>query len=388
MFRYKIVSFLLKMRKIYYLFFFFTFSIQAQQITTEDIESSVLGITRKVDLFVPQIDESYPERMPLIVVLEGNELFNVVVSNVQFLSKIGYMPKSIVVGIRHEGRQVSIDCEINRNSGELTERGYNFKQFINKDIVNKLATKYSLSNVKIIIGKNNSANFVNYFMLDPNPAFTVYISVTPVVSESIVKPLFDKVSSLSKNVSYYISNSENIPKEQRRSIDLLTNELLKNENPKFHFINDTFVHADEFSAAVYSIPRALERTFKTYQPISPKEYREGMLKDSKSAYNYLIEKYNRIFTELNIQKKYTLNDIMAVFAATQKNADVETLFTLGELTLKEYPDTMLGHYFKGLAYQMQKDYKKALKNYERAYTSKPIDFITKEMILNKIQTLK
>ena len=34
------------------------------------------------------------------------------------------------------------------------------------------------------------------------------------------------------------------------------------------------------------------------------------------------------------------------------------------------------------------EYKKALKSYERAYNFKPISFISKEMILNKIESLK
>ena len=48
----------------------------------------------------------------------------------------------------------------------------------------------------------------------------------------------------------------------------------------------------------------------------------------------------------------------------------------------------MGHYFNGLGYEFLENYKKALKNYERAYTLEPIDFITKEMILTKIETLK
>jgi hypothetical protein len=58
------------------------------------------------------------------------------------------------------------------------------------------------------------------------------------------------------------------------------------------------------------------------------------------------------------------------------------------LCIDQYPETMMGHYFNGIGYEITENYKKALKSYERAYSSEPIDFITKEMILNKIESLK
>ena len=106
-----------------------SFMLQAQ-ITTETIESSVLGTTRTIDLYIPEIEEGSLDQLPLIVVLEGHELFDLVVANVRFLSKIDYMPKSIVVGVRQEGLyQVARDCETDKNSGQLSTRGSNFKQF-------------------------------------------------------------------------------------------------------------------------------------------------------------------------------------------------------------------------------------------------------------------
>ena len=78
----------------------------------------------------------------------------------------------------------------------------------------------------------------------------------------------------------------------------------------------------------------------------------------------------------------------AIFAAAQKKSDAETLFVLGDLAVEDYPTTMLGHYFNGLGYEITGNVKKALKNYERAYTLDPIDFVTKELILNKIENLK
>ena len=370
--------------------FFLLVSLSLQsQTTTETIQSSVLGTSRTIDLFVPQIEKDSVDPLPLIVVLEGHELFDLVVSNVQFLSKMGYMPKAVVAGVRQEGPyQVARDCEINKGSGQLSSRGSKFKQFIVSDIVQRLSIQYPLSNLKVLVGKNKSANFLHYFLLNGPNLFSSFIAITPELSSDIVDPVIELAEKTNRTTNYHISNSENLPKKQRSRISILSNELEKIKSDKFQLTTDLFSYPDEFSAPVYSIPIALETIFRVYQPISPKEYKEKILKDTLSPHNYLVNKYQKISNQLGIQKKYILNDIIAVFAAAQKKSDAETLFVLGDLTLEDYPTTMMGHYFNGLGYEFSGNNKKALKSFERAYTFEPIDFITKELILNKIETLK
>ena len=375
-------------RSLFTLLVLSSFVLQAQ-ITTEDIESSVLGTTRTIDLYIPEIEEGSFDQLPLIVVLEGHELFGLVVANVRFLSKIDYMPKAIVVGVRQEGQyQVARDCEIDKNSGQLSTRGSNFKRFIVSDIVQRLSIQYPISNLKVLIGKNKSANFINYFLLNSPNIFSSYIAITPEVSTEIIEPLTINVANIKKTTNYYISNSGNLPRRQKNNISLLTEELKKQENEQFILATDSFSFPDEFSTPAYSIPIALEGVFRIYQPISPKEFRENILKDTLPSHNYLVSKYQKISNQLGIQKRYILNDIMAIFAAAQKKSDAETLFVLGDLAIEDYPTTMLGHYFNGLGYEIKGNTKKALKNYESAYTYDPIDFVTKQLILNKIESLK
>ena len=375
-------------RSLFLLTFLLSLTLSAQ-ITSETIASSVLGKSRTIDLYVPEMKEGAFDPLPLIVVFEGQELFDLVVTNVKFFSKIGYMPKAIVVGIRQEEPyQMSRDFEIDKNSGQLTSRGFDFKQFVRSDVVKRLAIQYPLSNLKVIIGKNKGANFLNYFLLDGSNLFSSYIAITPELSAQIIDPLLEKASSISKQTSYYLFNSENLPKRQQNKIAFLGNELKNIMNDKLNITYDLFSFPDEFSSPAYSIPIALETVFRIYQPISPKEYREQMLSDTVIAHSYMVDKYQKISRQLGFQKTYILNDIMAVFAAAQKKSDAESLFVLGELCIDQYPETMMGHYFNGIGYEITENYKKALKSYERAYSSEPIDFITKEMILNKIESLK
>ena len=88
------------------------------------------------------------------------------------------------------------------------------------------------------------------------------------------------------------------------------------------------------------------------------------------------------------KKKVTINDFMAIYAAVEKKEDLESLEKLAQLGLKEYPDTMLGFFFEAEFYEKSGEPKKALRTYEKAFGSQEIDFLTKDMMLDKIDALK
>ena len=377
------------MQKVFtYIFFLNLLSLNAQ-ISFQKIESSSLDETRFIDTYYPENSNNQIESMPLIIVLEGHELFDLVVSNVKFLSKIGYMPKSIVVGIRQEKpNQTFKDCQVDKNTGYLTANSQNFMRFISSEVLPIIAAKYGNPYLKLIIAKNYSANFINHFILDPNPVFSTYISITPEFSVSLSEKIQESVETINRPVNYYVSNSENLTTRQQKSVSSLIEILKNSQNKNLKFISNTFSSPDEFSSPTYSIPIALESIFKVYQPISPKEYREKLMMSNTSLHKYLTEKYRIIFQQLGVQKKYILNDIAAIFEASKRKNDIETIFVLAEVCLKQYPEKMIGHYFNGFGYELMDENKKALKSYEKAYNYQPIDFITKELILSKIESLK
>lgn len=79
---------------------------------------------------------------------------------------------------------------------------------------------------------------------------------------------------------------------------------------------------------------------------------------------------------------------MAIYAASKKKEDTESLKELANLCKKEFPDTMLGFYFEGEYYEEIGEPKKALRTFEKAFGMSEIDFLTKDMALEKIDALK
>ena len=87
-------------------------------------------------------------------------------------------------------------------------------------------------------------------------------------------------------------------------------------------------------------------------------------------------------------KPVELNDIMAIYAASRKKEDFESLKPLSDLCKKEYPETMLGFYFEAEYYEQLGEPKKALRTFEKSFQMEEIDFLTKEMALEKMDALK
>ena len=125
-----------------------------------------------------------------------------------------------------------------------------------------------------------------------------------------------------------------------------------------------------------------------FKPISPKEYREKVLTTEEPVYAYLENKYEMINTLFGFRKRVELNDIMAIYAGIRKKQDYASLKPLSDLCKQEFPQTMLGFYFEGEYYEQMGEPKKALRTFEKAFGMEEIDFLTKEMALEKMDALK
>jgi hypothetical protein len=118
------------------------------------------------------------------------------------------------------------------------------------------------------------------------------------------------------------------------------------------------------------------------------EYKSEILTSNEPVFQYLENKYNLIESLFGFRKPVALNDIMAIYAGCRKKEDTESLKPLSDLCKKEFPNTMLGFYFEGEYYEQMGEPKKALRTFEKAFGMEEIDFLTKEMALEKMDALK
>ncbi len=368
---------------------FVCFSHINAQTTLEKIKSKKLNETRDIQLYIP---EGYSEDKvyPIIVVLDAHYLFETVVSNARYYSYWDEMPECIVVGVNQpKTEDRARDCMYADASGLPEEKGTKFFEFIGMELIPFVEKNYNTANFKMIIGHDLTANFSNYYLFKDIPLFDAYINLSPYFAPKMEERIATRLEEFETKKFYYLATSDEDTKKAAQRIRGLNESLsaLKNENIFYYY--DDITEANHNSLAVQAIPRAMSKIFTIYRPISVKEFKETIVNLKTSPYLYLIDKYKTIKELFGFEKRVSVNDFMAIYSAVRKskinNEDLKLLAKLGK---KEYPDTSLFHFFMGEYYEKTGKPKKALRMYQNGFSMSSIDFITKDLMLDKADKLK
>ncbi|SFW38064.1 hypothetical protein SAMN02927921_01406 [Sinomicrobium oceani] len=350
--------------------------------------SEKLGEARDILLHIPKNYDA-KKQYPLILVLDADYLFNMVTATVNFFVYNDEMPECIVVGIRQEGRRNS-DCSYNEDTGFPKDKDNNFFEFVGMELLSSLAKKYNLSGFNTIIGHGLTANFTNYYLFKDHPLFDAYINIEPSFAPNVESYLSSRLSTLVSPRYYYLmaAQKNRNPETATRISELHTTlRAVANDNLRYNF--QEIPDSDTYTVAGYAIPRALYSLFERYRPIDPEQYRKEILVyDKGPVYKYLDDKYRDIGEMYHISKKIRLNDIMAIYAAAMAKEDLETMENLARLGKKDFPDHMIGYFFEAEYHEKSGNTKKALRTYEKAFLMKEIDFMTKDMVQERIFSIK
>jgi len=359
------------------------------QTSLEKIKSKKLNETRDIQLYIP---EGYSENKvyPIIVVLDAHYLFETVVSNARYYSYWDEMPECIVVGVNQpKTEDRARDCMYADASGLPEEKGAKFFEFIGMELIPFIEKNYNTANFKMIVGHDLTANFANYYLFKEVPLFDAYINLSPYFAPKMEGRIATRLEEFETKKFYYLATADEDTKKAAQRIRELNESLsgLKNENVFYYY--DDFTEANHNSLAVQAIPRAMSKIFTIYRPISVKEFKETIVNLKTSPYLYLTDKYNTIKELFGFEKRVSVNDFMAIYSAVRKskinNEDLKLLAKLGK---KEYPDTCLFHFFMGEYYEKTGKPKKALRMYQNGFSMNAIDFITKDLMLDKADKLK
>ncbi|MCK0157407.1 alpha/beta hydrolase-fold protein [Cellulophaga sp. F20128] len=356
------------------------------QVQEEIFESFKLQERRDVSYYIP-VDYDEEEQHTLIVVLDGDYLFDAVVAKAKFYHRFNGMPPAIVVGINQSKNQLRYeDCAFDAENGLPTEKAKLFFEFLGMEIIPKLETTYTISPFKMIVGYDLTANFENYFLFKENPLFNSYISISPTLAPEMESRVPERINALDKEIFYHLI-TETEKSNSTQQITQLHTALAAIDKETFHYYYDEY-ETDHTSIAAYGLGKAFEDIFEIFKPISPKEYKQKIITSDEPVFDYLKNKYILIEETFGFTKKVDLNDIMAIYAASKKKEEPESLKELSDLCKKEFPETMLGFYFEGEYLEEIGEPKKALRTFEKAFGMAEIDFLTKDMALEKMDALK
>ncbi|MDP5076649.1 MAG: esterase family protein [Nonlabens sp.] len=357
--------------------------------------SDVLGEERNIKILKPRSYAESPEKTyPLIIVLDGDFLFEPVAGNVDYLSYWDQMPESFVVGINQRKSRFD-DCAIDRNTGFPEKQSLAFMDFV-MEVRQTMLDEYRVAPFTVLIGKDITANLGSFYLMRKQVPMQAMIHIEPRYSEVISTNLNAKLNSLSGHNYLYVASSS---KEQSLDDMYPTNadSLLTTKSSK-HITYESIEGTNNYDIAAQAIPRGLQFIFKEYRLINPDLFLKETLattattpakgKDAVTALSKLKEKYAFIKQVYGVDMTVRLVDLVAISEYLIKNKQWEPLLDMSEFTYKTYPDILYGRFLEGMAYEGLDRPDRALKSYNAAYVLTPAVGINKDNVLDKIEYLQ
>ena len=356
------------------------------QFSTETFSSGKMGRKQKIGIYKP---EKYSDKQsyPLLVVLNAETLMDLLISMLRYYEQFDEVPKCIVVGVYDIPLEdVAIIDEVARPINESAR----FFEFITTELVPYMQGKFPIG-MKGIIGSEQAGFLLNYYMLTDKPVFNMYVSLNPITVPRTGEQFAEVLALGTPNRTFYYMATSDIENKLNYDTTVRFEGFLRStashESIEYHFADLKGRNVN--AAKLEALSQALDLCFDVYKPIGGKEFKTKMETLSNGVFEYLENKYNTIDSYFGIKKKPLLNDILADYTAINHTADWESLKKLSKYVEENgYAKTAMPNFFLAEYYEKTLDHKKALKTYQKAYTEPNIDFITGDLITERINRLK
>ncbi|MAZ06924.1 MAG: esterase [Rickettsiales bacterium] len=356
-------------------------SLQVSRIN-DTIISKYLNEKRSIEVQLPRsYDFESKKKYPLIIVLDGDYMFNIVSGSVDYLSYWNDIPENLVVGINQKDSRFKDSSVLDNITNTPITSTASFFDFVVNELIPYISRSYRVSDFKVIIGQERTANFINFFLLKQKPIIRGYISISPRLSENMDIYLSEYLSKTKTKIIYTISSSKKDFESIYNNVTKLSKSLdsINNENLKFN----SLILEDEnhYIIPSLSIPNSIRKTYSLYSDIDKVEYDSIISKLDSSPIDYLNNKYRLIKELYDIEKTISINDFMAIEEYIEENEYFEFYDNLSKLAFKEYPDTILSSYYKGRFFEENGNPEKAMHIYRSAYNMNEVEGLTKDYLL-------
>lgn len=358
------------------------------QVIYEEINSKKLGTSKRIKIQLPRnYETNQDKRYPIVLVLDGDYLFEPVAGNVDYSSYWEDMPESIVVGIMQAETRYE-DCSYDDASFLPDEDGSKFFEFIGMELIPHIDNKFRTAKFIIGVGHDFTANFINYYLFKSPPLLNGYINLSPDFAPMMEQRIADRIPAIPERIFYYLATGTDDIKGLRESSESLNSQLKEIKSPTFNYYFDNFEGATHYSLVARGIPHALEKIFSVYRPISKQEYNDVLLKMKTPISQYLLDKYKVIEDLFGITNNIRVNDFLATLGASEKTKQWESMRDLAALAQKQYPKTVLGDYYTGRYLEETGNPRKAMRTYQAAFDKEEVDFITIDVMLDRAAKIK
>lgn len=360
----------------------------SSQVFYEEFNSTKLGESRKLKIQLPRNYETNTNKVyPIILVFDGDYLFEPVAGNVDYYSYWEEMPEAIVIGIM-QSRTRDLDGAYDVVNYLPTDQGADFFEFIGLELMPYIDRKYRTAKFILAVGHEFTANFINYYLFKDPPLFNGFLSLSPDLAPQMESRIPNRLAASPHKIFYYLATGSNDLKPIREVTLELHKGMSAINKENIHYYFDDFEGASHYSLVGKAIPSALEDIFSIYRPISKKDYDEIILKLETPVYDYLVTKYSTIENLFGFKTTIRENDIIAIASAAERKKDWESLEKIAQLARREHPNTLLGPYYLGRFYEETGEARRAMRTYQAAFDLEEVGFITVDTLLDRADKIK
>ena len=355
----------------------------------DTITSKYLNEKRSLEIQLPRSYYVKSEKnYPLMIVLDGDYMFNIVAGSVDYLSYWGDIPENLVVGINQKNSRFDDSSVLDNITYTPISSTASFYDFIINEIIPYFSENYRISNFRIIVGQERTANFANFFLLKQNPQIRGVISISPKISKNMNRYLVGNLSKINSKIVYTLSTSKRDFESIFKNVSELNISLDSIENKNFKFESLIFDNENHYILPSVSVPKSIRSTYSMYSDIDKVEYDSIISKLDKSPIDYLKNRYKRIKDFYDEDKTISVNDFMAIEEYIEENEFFNLYNDLSELAKQEHPGTVLASYYKGRFMEETGDPEKAMYIYRSAYNMMEVEGLTKEYLLQLAESIK
>ena len=358
------------------------------QVTYEKFESRKLNATRQLKIKLPKnYDPESELKHPVIIVFDGEYLFEPVSGQVSFQTHFDEMPESIIVGII-QGEERFYDSYFDEVSGLPIESGDRFYKFIEQELIPHIDANYNTSKFKVAVGHNLMGNFINAFLFHEEPVFQAYINLSPDFKGTMSKNVATRLEWLEDEIFYYMATSDNDIKPIRDIVRSTNLSLTAIDNQKLTYYFDELKGDSHYQLVTGALSKSMDRIFELYKPLDEKELKEKVLPYEGTLDDYIVDRYKRIDDLFGIAKPISEEELQQLITVAEERNDLESIFKIGKLANKLNPSSSFGTYYMAQYAEKSGKTKKALKLYESALTLGDMAHIDKEFIMSHVEGLK
>ncbi len=255
---------------------------------TENLFSKILNEWRTLEIYLPNgHDREKQRKYPLLVVLDGGDMFVYTVSFINMMSPYSF-PKMVVIGIRSTNRLRDLD--VREGSNQDIKRFY---RFLEEEFLPYVEKKYRTLPYRILAGHSLAGLFTAHTLFKHTGLFHVYISTSPSIrggkGNAVLSRAIDALPADGlKGRYFYFSAGEEEPAELHQALHGIDKQLKTRGFLEFNW--DYNIYDREGHVPIKGFYQGLRNAFDNWCP-SLKIFMSGTVEDIKKHYSGLSDKY-------------------------------------------------------------------------------------------------